>query len=135
MPILTWPDKFGARSLLEHSQHFPSSVHDRTPPAAGVALDVTVAARVNAGRWIADCPTPDCHGAEYVDPGALMFFCCECRNAPTAHQPIRVAMPADRLRGQIEKALLERPVPATRNWRTGETVAQLRAENKAHGVN
>ena len=34
----------------------------------------------------------------------------------------------------IEAVLLQRPDPQTRNWRPGEAMGVLRAENEAHGV-
>jgi len=37
-----------------------------------------VVARIDHGRWIADC---ECKGAEYVDPGEPVFFCLSCLNA------------------------------------------------------
>lgn len=132
--IVHWADKFGDRSLLEHSQRHPSSVGDMTPPAPGVALGVTVEARVNGGRWIGDCPTDGCAGAEYVNLDELLFFCCECRNAAFDYHPIPVEAPAEKARTQIEAYLVARPVPATRNWLPGETVKDLRSENRAHGI-
>jgi hypothetical protein len=132
--IIHWADKFGERSLLEHSQIHPSSVGDITPPAPGVALGIVVEARVSGGRWIADCPTVGCGGAEYVHTDELLLFCCECRNAQVGHQPILVVVPAAKTRAQIEAYLAARPAPATRNWYPAETVKQLRDENRAHGV-
>lgn len=36
-----------------------------------------VVARIDHGRWIADC---ECKGAEYVDPDEPIFFCLSCLN-------------------------------------------------------
>lgn len=132
--IVTWADKFGRRSLNAHAISHPSFAGDRTPPAAGVSLAVKAVARVNSGRWIADCPTPGCGGAEYVDMDNPVFFCCECRNAPSGHQPIAVTVPDATSRSGIETALLKRPAPMTRNWRQPETVADLVDENAQMGV-
>jgi hypothetical protein len=134
MTIVDWKARFGDQPLELIANHHPSSLGDRTLPAPGIALDVMVKARVNASRWIADCPTGWCHGAEYVDHDTLLFFCCECRNAEFGHQPIRVEAPPERMRSQIEAYLQARPAPATRNWLPGETVEHLRAENREHGI-
>lgn len=132
--IVHWADKFGARDLLEHALRSPSSVGDLTPPSPGVTLEVVAVARVNGGRWIADCPTDGCHGAEYVNIDELLFFCCECRNAAVDHHPLRVVIPANGMRQQIEAYLGARPAPATRNWFPHETVKDLRDENREHGI-
>ncbi|MFB4312944.1 hypothetical protein [Actinomadura sp. 21ATH] len=112
-----------------------------------------VAARVQAGEWIADCPAPDCQNAEFVsekDPRRrgvagsrwlpfLEFVCTVCG----ARCPIQ--WPADA--EEIIAVLDRRPNPMTRNWwpagaklavltgtPTGQTVADLLAENAEHGV-
>jgi hypothetical protein len=36
-----------------------------------------VVARIDHGRWIADC---ECNGAEYVDPDEPIFYCLSCLN-------------------------------------------------------
>jgi hypothetical protein len=112
-----------------------SSTGDVTLPAAGIVLGGPVAvARVDHGRWIADCPTDGCGGAEFVSLSGQPFFCCECRNAATGHMPIPVALPPAKTVAQIDAYLSARPAPATRNWRPEETVAALRAENRANGI-
>lgn len=111
---------------------FPSSVGDTTPPAAGVALGVKALAEANAGRWIARCPF--CTGAEYVSLTDPVFFCHECRNATVGSQLVAVELPPAKTREQIERYLLARPVPASRDWRPGETVKDLQAENRSLGV-
>jgi len=84
-----------------------------------------VAARVDYGRWIADCPR--CTGAEFVDPGWPLFVCCSCGSGPHS-----VTFPSPR--EEIEGELLKRPDGATRNWRPGESVADLRRENREGGT-
>lgn len=104
----------------------PSSIRDRTLPTAATANTVTAIARVEHGRWIADCPLCDA-GAELVNTAISTIFCCECRNTQVAHALVPVTMPADR--EQIEQLLLARPDERNRNWRPGETIEQLAAEN------
>ncbi len=87
-----------------------------------------VYAYVNHGRWVVDCPW--CSGAEFAfEEGA--FFCESCRNAGAGGKPIRALFPATRQ--AIERALDGRPVQ-NRNWRPGESLQQLRAENIEHGL-
>ncbi len=82
-------------------------------------------AEVNHGRWIAACITPYCTEAHLVTPGDRFI----CDNCGTDHGPIRFPddMPL------INAVLGARKVPQTRNWLLTETVADLIAENKAHG--
>lgn len=134
MGIQDYDSRFGERSLAEHAYRNPSSVGERTPPADGVDLSVRAAAHVNHGRWIADCPFPGCHGAEYVSVSGGLFFCCECRNLAVGHHPILVELPAESTRAQVEAYLVPRPTPATRNWRPEQPVKELRDENREHGV-
>lgn len=83
-------------------------------------------ARVNWGRWVADCPDSACFAAEAVMPGMARAHCAEC------DRPYEVRWPTER--AEIDRVLSLRPVPATRNWFPGETVAQLVAENMEHKV-
>ena len=85
----------------------------------------TVEARVNHGRWIVDCPDPDCTCAVMVASDDLRFVCPVC-----AYGIFTVALPAEA--EDIGNVLVERPVPATRNWTPGESVGDLRRENKEH---
>jgi len=68
-------------------------------------------ARVNHGRWIADCPRRHCANAMRLEPGQPAFHCGGeggCRMVAPVEWPPN----AD----DIWQTLLERPVPATRNW-------------------
>lgn len=133
--LASWDNYFGPEwTLLEHSQRFPNSVRDATPPAEGVSTAAKATAIVSGGVWVARCPLKDCHGCEIVSFTRGTFFCCECRNAAWKHQPIQVVVPDDATRAKIEAALVVRPVPATRNWVPPETVADLAAENVEHGI-
>ncbi len=107
-----------------------------------------VPARIDFGRWIADCP--DCGGACYVDPAdPSSFFCMGCGNASVGGAMRLVEFPADRelielevLRrpvaeparmGPVDTALNSKPmVPGlSRSWRPGETVQDLADQMKA----
>lgn len=98
------------------------------PPLSDVALGVRPAvARINHNRWIADCP--DCASAVDVwRDGPYLMICPNCLNAVAGYLWRRVALPEDV--AAIEDALMDRPIPATRNWEAGESVADLRAEQQ-----
>lgn len=132
--IVTFEDKFPAMTRGEVAARFPSSTGDRTPPAPGVALGITATARVNGGRWIADCPDPDCGGAEYVSFEDPFLFCHECRNGRVSNQPVRIDLPDATTRARVEAYLGARPVPSTRNWHQEMSVKDIREENRAHGI-
>ena len=97
----------------------------RRLPQSGVHGGPPIKARVNYGRWIVDC---ECNGAEFAFEGGI-FMCQSCFNAGHQHKYRRLIFPKNRK--DVEMALLHRPEP-NRNWYPGETVAKLKAENKAH---
>lgn len=81
---------------------------------------------VNHGRWLVSCPF--CAGAERADPDDKRFYCLSCGNKAVGNKWIPVKWPTTRV--AIEAELVKRPVENTRNWRPGETVAQLAKETK-----
>ena len=87
-----------------------------------------VAARINHGRWLVDCP--GCNSALVVDLSQPVFMCFECGNNHNGGKWLAVTIPGNRT--IIEAELLKRPWngrnPAeaiNRNWEPGETVATL----------
>lgn len=90
----------------------------------------SVKARLDFGRWIADC---ECGGAEAVDPKDAVFFCISCGNGKDKGKLRKVIFPADykaiekevmarplKQRGKgdaIEQQTLARPKGEPRNWR------------------
>lgn len=110
-----------------------------------VREDDRVFARVERGRWIADCP--NCNGAEWVAEG-VPFFCFSCGNSDIGGDGRTVVFPSNRR--EIEVALLERSVitfgqlspinqalnskPSVKNcareWNSNKTVNDLRADHK-----
>lgn len=102
----------------------------RGRPAATAAT--AIEAYVNWGRWVADCPTPGCNGALIVSHEDPRFYCPYCFNDPEAGRFLAVAFPA--ARAAIEAELLKRPLLEQRNWRPGETAADLRRQNSARGI-
>lgn len=89
----------------------------------------TVAAFVLRSNWVVQCPT--CPEALLAEPGEP-FWCPNCLNVSNGGQALTALFPEDRT--EIERLLLLRPAPENRNWLAGETVAQLAAENAAHGI-
>ena len=96
---------------------------------------------MNHGRWVAQCDTDGCTGAERVWPGGQIrvtrtgaeygitgsvMHCANCG------QTSRVTFPDDR--AHIDKLLARRPVPETRNWTPGESFDLLAEENVAHDL-
>ncbi len=86
-----------------------------------------VNALINHGRWLVECPVEGCGGALTVSREESYFLCVYCRNVDNGGQWYRVLYPGART--EIETLLLARPLAGQRNWRPGESVAQLRQEN------
>ena len=87
------------------------------------AVSPPLAARVNHGRWIADCDR--CEGAELlIEPGWILCVSC----VVTGESPTwrRVILPSKRK--DIETILMDRPLH-NRNWEPRESPADLQAEN------
>lgn len=83
-----------------------------------------VYARVDHGRWLFDCA---CNAGVAADPGWPDARCLDCG---TIYE--RVVFPVNR--DAIEAVLLLRPSLEHRNWRPGEYLGGLLAENIAHGA-
>ena len=95
-------------------------------------------AYMNAGRWVVDCPDPDCASAERVGPIApntrynedTVVVCDNCKRIT------KVVWPDER--DEVDRLVGVRPVPETRNWRgpwnPDEPVESLRLENETHGI-
>lgn len=90
-----------------------------------------IVAYVNEGRWVADCPL--CNGAEWVDLRDPRFFCQSCFNADAGGGFLPVEVPDPEERAEIDTALSRRPA-GNQHWTRRETAADLRAENRAHGL-
>lgn len=137
----------GFGSFREYMQKLP----DRKPGIPrwnGKILESDpVKARVDFGRWLADC---ECGGAEYVYPGDPIFFCFSCGNKKQKGAARPVEFPDSITLSEIEFELLDRPIietigmsPSTialnsrpvmnslsRSWNPGETVEDLKKQKK-----
>lgn len=86
-----------------------------------------IQAEVNWGRWIVECP--HCHNAEFASFTEPYFMCSWCANQ--GGKWVNVDFPKNR--EQIEHLLMKRP-EQNQNWKPGETVKQLAADNKRRGI-
>lgn len=95
-------------------------------------IEITFA-YVNQGRWVVDCR--DCNSSwivrpeipsRLIDAKGGLHDSCNCGAV------IIVQFPAQK--AEIDELLELRPHAVNRNWRSGETVFDLRIENAAHGV-
>jgi hypothetical protein len=84
--------------------------------------EVAVAARIDAGRWLADCPV-GCGGAEMVSAADPVFICISC-GSDDKWWP--VIFPGNR--AAIEAEIVKRTDINGWGWTPGETLAQLRLE-------
>jgi hypothetical protein len=76
---------------------------------------VPVNARIDWGRWIADC---ECGGAEYVDPNEPLFFCMSCGNKITSGRARKVIFPKNI--DEIETKTMKNTDLAWQCWKEGE---------------
>lgn len=130
MPIKRAADVYGpggASACLERMRARGAQIPG---PSADPPAGVPLAAYVSDGRWVVACDA--CPSAQVVDPSDRRFFCVRCFNVTNGGRWRPVGWP-DTI-AAIEAALEVRPVEGTRNWRPGETLADLQAENEAHGV-
>lgn len=87
--------------------------------------DVVPVARVDHGRWCCDCVCGNGMAASRAWNTAICIVGCGAR-----YFAVIFPVEAD----AIEAVLLRRERDANRNWRPGETLADLMAENAAAGI-
>lgn len=126
-----WPAVRGVPpSLWVTAQYWPRKDVPKFTPTKLVNTVVT-RARVDAGRWIADCPF--CPSAQHVSKVDRRFFCSDCLMMTVDGAMIHVLWPSDDKIAEIERLLGLRKVAAM-HWRPDESLDQLIAENVEHGV-
>ncbi|WP_030764724.1 hypothetical protein [Streptomyces sp. NRRL F-2664] len=84
---------------------YEQQVQRRVTPPAGMLLGAGIYARINHGRWVADCP---CGSAQVVTPDDPRFACPEC-----GYGWARLIFPAQP--AAAEEEVSARP-PHERNW-------------------
>lgn len=89
------------------------------------AIHAQVPVRAHRGMWIVDCPR--CPNAMLADQSPPI----ECRNCGTRFEAV---WPSPEMIQGVERLLLMRPDPLTRNWYPEETLTQLVWENGLHGI-
>lgn len=103
----------------------PEMAHLEIPEQGYDETSEPLTAYVNWGHWRVKC---ECGCTEFAwEEGR--FMCRSCYNGKHGHKYRRAIFPRDR--EKIEAILKPRPLE-NRNWRPGETLAFLRAENKQH---
>lgn len=120
----------GGKSAVEHCviRHWPGHQTHGLPQE--LAPGPVLAAFVNHGRWIVQCP--GCPLVSLASRQDHRFFCSECGNALDGGRWLPVRWPEDW--ETIEQVLGARLDRRTRNWSPGERIEELRAENVANGV-
>ena len=94
-----------------------------------VSTRPAVFARAHAGHWIADCPRCGyAVGGRLLPFGSPVFDCQDCGLG------VEVRWPSEQMRRGVERLLMMRPVPHTRNWFPHESLSDLLAENVEHGI-
>ena len=97
-------------------------IHDRVVGDKLHEVSTAIDAKINHGRWIVNC---ECNGGAFTCPKVKVACCFDCGRVY-----LNVKFPRDAVK--IERLLTERPM-MNRNWRKGETVKTLIAENIEHG--
>lgn len=98
----------------------------------GEFAPMIIHAEINTGRWIVKCPV--CPGAQMAHRTERWFFCTDCLNQHIDSRMASVNWPDESEVRELQRVLMDRPVPLNRNWKPGETVEHLERENAARGV-
>ena len=111
--------------------------HGRPPAPTYDSTKGKVKAYINHGRWVVECPSDICKGAMVVTSAEPYFLCPSCGNSENNGYWYGVQFPGPRTR--IEAVLMKRPAANpweafARNWSPGETLTDLRRENREHGI-
>lgn len=85
-----------------------------------------VEAYANWSRWVARCGL--CPGAKTLQRFQLVW---ECELCGTVNE---IMWPSEDMVKGVERLLMMRPDPSTRNWLPGETLPELMWENGMHGI-
>lgn len=124
--VLRFNDRAEVTSPTAYLAWVTEQLLEKGDQARPWACDLPVAARIEHGRWIADCV--NCLTlAPFTHPEWQLACCAECGCVMR-----KVIVPGD-FRA-IEAILLLRPQRVTQNWRAPETIAELTIENLSNGV-
>lgn len=115
------------RGVLKHWHMETNGFNVELPKSH--STKATAYARVDLGRWIADCPW--CKSAQFASREDHRFFCTECGNAPVHGAWITVLWPDEW--EEIEQILGQRLNVGNQWWSPGETLDKLEEENRVQG--
>jgi len=101
------------------------------PIPSETATDVSVVPYINRGRWIVECPEPDCYSAIVVTKAEPRFLCTRCALPSTGGKWVPIAFPEAAEIEEGERTLLQRPSVGRMDWdrHKGETLVDLQADN------
>lgn len=111
IPVIDLDDRAAERGFANGSAYMRWMAGKRRMKIAKGADGVAVQARVNHGRWIADCPY--CAGAELVSRKGREFYCLSCGMKENGGKPLPVTFPPDL--AEIDAALA-RVTEEYQNW-------------------
>ena len=135
--MLPWEHPFSPAELgvvLNWRNERGEPKFDGTNLPKGLHRRVVATAHISHGRWVADCPTPGCHSADYVSPDDPRMFCVRCENLAAEGKWVKVDFPRSSVIDRIEQELLKRPLAENRNWFPYESLKDLQRENAEHEV-
>lgn len=120
-------------AFLIARHHNPRGILHRLPTETVTGKKAPKAyVRLYRGQWIIDCPF--CTSAQHASAEDHRWFCAYCRNETVDFQYVDAVWPDQKLLDKIEAVVEARPKMENRNWYPGETVAELKKENKAAGL-
>ncbi len=90
----------------------------------------SIFAEIIRSNWIVQCIF--CRNGIIAQPGEH-FYCPDCMMQGNGFKPMEIVWPESSERREIERLLLKRIDPNTRNWFRHETTADLLVENLEHG--
>lgn len=133
--IITHEDYFRKPYMDFIAGRYRQSKGGKLPPVPQAAGLPVALAYINHGRWVVECPL-GCGDAKLVTDVMPRRYICTDAMCP-GDGWYHVRMPA--ARAEIEAELLKRParrpdVAVTRNWLPGETVDDLKDQNRARGI-
>lgn len=146
------------KQMRKLARRFATELERKGKPGQLIVWRATcVRAYFYRGRWVGDCPVPECKNAEYLTVPPMNvsryreerqwdrkdYFICSNLQCGTVTSSIQFPHDAD----EIEDVLNRRPMALNRNWypaghltavshgaEDGQTVAELIQENTDHGV-
>ena len=117
---LKFRDGTSVRTPAEYVGWHRECLEDRGSIASAWMYAKPAPARINHGRWLADCP--HCNGAALTHPSWRLAGCSEC-----GCLMVNVQFPNNY--SAIEAALLRRPIRSTQNWTITENLTDIVREN------